>query len=315
MKINQFISLVVVISIFLMITVVPKVYASTTVTFYGTTSDGFIYANTDDSFLYATYEELWNASDSSEIPYIDIDTVEYGTTMAYKLMGIGQSLWFDEFNKMQIFRAFPFFDTSDIPDDDDITITSVVLCLYGKAIYNSTSGFNVTVQSGQPTYPYEPMSHTNFYQGYYSGNGGELNTNTFTTTGYNNITLNSDGRSWINKYGITKLCLRSDRDIDAIEVTGEDEYLFVYTNENGPSTRPMLEVTYQYPPSMNDALVPFLPVVGLILGIAFVVLFFMVANYFLNPTQVGMPLEIIIVPLFSVIFVCVSLLIIGIFGL
>jgi hypothetical protein len=67
-------------------------------------------------------------------------------------------------------------------------------------------------------------------------------------------------------------------------------------------------------PSMNDALIPFLPVIGIAFGVAFVALFFTLAIYYSNPTS-EIPFEKIIVPLFAVISVCSCLLVIGIFGL
>jgi len=67
-------------------------------------------------------------------------------------------------------------------------------------------------------------------------------------------------------------------------------------------------------PSMGNTLFPFLPILGLALGISFVTLFFMIIAYVSNK-QLIIPYEMIFIPLFCVISVCVSLLIIVIFGL
>jgi len=67
-------------------------------------------------------------------------------------------------------------------------------------------------------------------------------------------------------------------------------------------------------PTMRDTLIPFLPILGLALGIAFTVLFLTVIAYVSN-RHLTLPYEMIFVPLFCVIAVGVSLIIIVIFGL
>jgi hypothetical protein len=62
------------------------------------------------------------------------------------------------------------------------------------------------------------------------------------TNGYNAIILSN--LSWINKTGITKLCLRSDRDINGIAPTG-NEYVNVYANEKGSGYQPKLVINYR----------------------------------------------------------------------
>jgi len=70
-----------------------------------------------------------------------------------------------------------------------------------------------------------------------------LNTSSFVN-GYNDIYLNSDGKSWLNRTGLTKLCLRSSRDINGNAPTG-NEYVTVYTTEQGDGYQPKLVITYR----------------------------------------------------------------------
>lgn len=137
-------------------------------------------------------------------------------------------------------RSYFFFDTSSL--DDSANITGAVFSLYGDTDYSDTD-FVITVQNGQPTYPHDPIQAGDYYYTYYSGSGGTLSTATFTTSGYNNITLDSDGISWINLTGTTKYTIRSAEDINSSAPTGVEKVL-VKTYEAGSGYRPKLTVTY-----------------------------------------------------------------------
>mgnify|MGYP000094191735 CR=1 FL=1 len=144
-------------------------------------------------------------------------------------------------NIVWIARAFLYFDTSAIPDDANIT--SATLSIYIKDD-NSETDFQVIIQNGQPTYPHVPLKSGDFYYSYYIGNGGSRDTSEITGSGYWNITLNEDGMNWINKAGYTKLCLRSNRDINNQPPTGPEGITF-YTREIGEAYSPKLYVTYE----------------------------------------------------------------------
>lgn len=146
-----------------------------------------------------------------------------------------------------IFRPFLFYDTSSIPTE--ATITLATLNLYGYLDY-STTDFNITVQNGQPTYPHDPLVVGDYNKANYSGDGGSLSTSGFITTGYNTITLNSDGRSWVTKGGQTKLCIRSDRDIAGTTPTG-DEFVVIYSNEEA-GYQPYLYIEYTIPLQLSS---------------------------------------------------------------
>jgi hypothetical protein len=142
----------------------------------------------------------------------------------------------------RIDRGYVYFDTSAIPDS--ATIASATLYLYGQAD-NSTTDFNLNIQSGMPTYPHDPLVAADFNTTYYSGIGCDpYNTSGFTIAGYNAITLSATGLTWISKTGTTKLCLRSDEDVSASPPSG-DEYVTVYAAEQaGTANDPYLVVNY-----------------------------------------------------------------------
>lgn len=190
--------------------------------FTSTISDGMI------TLGHTTYSVIWGS----------LTGFIYDTDSSYF---IGQT----NTTQFYIHRSFLFFDTSALPPDANIT--SAVLSLNIKTDYSATD-FNVTIQNGQPTYPRDPLETGDYYYGYYSGNGGNRSTSDGLSVGsYWNITLTSDGRSWIQKGGTTKLALRSSEDIASSEPT-DDEYVEIYYVEGGLNVAPKLYITYDYNP-------------------------------------------------------------------
>jgi len=198
----------------------PEVHAySNTRVFTSLNYDGYC------TYLSSTdYETVHNAATA--------DTYDF--TGEYLYVGQGPTYYVD--------RSYLYFDTSLLPDNANIT--SAVLSIYISSDA-SDADFNVTVQNGQPTYPHMPLQPSDYYYGYYTGNGGSRNTTTISGTGYWNITLNSQGRSWIKTDGVTKLCLRSSRDINSQEPTENEEIVF-YALEGGQAYAPKLYVFYEY---------------------------------------------------------------------
>jgi hypothetical protein len=142
----------------------------------------------------------------------------------------------------EMYRSSVYFDTSDIPDD--ATISSATLKLYGDTDGTATNDFLITAQTGtNSTYPHNPLLTGDYDKSNYSGNGSATTTVGLSVAGYNSITLSATGLTWINKTGITKLEIRSDRDIAGVTPTG-DEYIFVYAYEQGAGFRPQLEIVY-----------------------------------------------------------------------
>jgi len=119
-----------------------------------------------------------------------------------------------DFGSFSIYRGFMFFDTSAL--SDNTIIKEATLAINGNPSQFLAQDFNIVIQNGQPDYPHIPLESSDYDRTRYHGNGGSINTADLTPGSYNNINLNSDGKTWINKQGITKLCLRSDRDINGI---------------------------------------------------------------------------------------------------
>ena len=186
-------------------------------TFSSQTYDGFIEKTG------AVYATLWGASSGTYV-FASDDNLAIGQYPSY---------W--------LYRTFVFFDTSIIPDDTNII--SAKLSLYGE-YDGSATNFNITIQNGQPNHPNIPIQLGDYDKTFYSGNGGYLSTVGFSTSSYNNITLNTDGKSWISLSGVTKLCLRSSREISGTTPTNE-EYIQDYSAEKGSVYAPKLYVTYE----------------------------------------------------------------------
>lgn len=192
-----------------------------TSTFYSSSSDGYI-RDSDETYITA-----WGS-----LTGIISDAGNSAT--------IGQKKTIFVPPTYVIYRSFVFFDTSSLVDD--LVIDTAVLGLYGSQDV-SASDFNIVVQDGQPTYPHDPLEIGDYSNLHYSGDGGSFSTSSWSTSGYNNISLNSDGKSWIDKTGWTKLCLRSSEDIAMSSPTGS-EFVLWYTSEQGSGYQPFLEVTW-----------------------------------------------------------------------
>jgi hypothetical protein len=190
-----------------------------TLTVYTTSNDGHIYKS---GSTYSTVQGALTGTINSTKTYLTIGQWKTGFPATYN-----------------IYRGFVYFNTSAIPTN--AYLDNATLSLYKKDDY-STTDFDITVQNGQPTYPHNPMQTGDYAKGHYMGNGGTMNTTGFTT-GYNAIKLNN--LNWINKTGVTKLCLRSSRDISGTAPTGS-EYVNVYSYEfGGIGCQPKLVINYR----------------------------------------------------------------------
>ncbi len=193
-------------------------------TFYSTVDDGFIFAAGNS---YSAVHQAPSGTLRCGEPQLCVGQVE-------------QLIIPPSFN---ILRGALFFDTSSLPDD--ATINSAVLSLYGTSD-NSSADFDITMVDGSGLN--QPLQDTDYgYLGSQNVSGGSFNTSGFSTLGYNDIPLNETGLGWISKTGITKLGLRSSRDIAAI-APSTLEFVTVYPSEEGEGYRPKLVVTYTTPP-------------------------------------------------------------------
>jgi hypothetical protein len=138
-----------------------------------------------------------------------------------------------------VYRAYLYFDTSLLPPDASFSEATLSLYLSSD---DSDTDYNVSIQNGQPTYPHDPLEKADYNLDYYSGDGGNRSTSTLTS-GYWNITLTSTGITWLSLDGTTKLCVRSNHDIDNTAPT-QKEYAIFYAAEQGADKAPKLYVTY-----------------------------------------------------------------------
>ena len=145
-----------------------------------------------------------------------------------------------------IFRAILLFDTSSIPDD--AIITSATLSIYGS-VKTDTGSYAPTIN----VYASLPASSTALIGSDYSTLGTTALATaiayaSWSTTGYNDFTLNAAGIAAINLSGITKLGLR-EATYDAPNnaptwVSGTGAKMEGWSAEKGTTFRPKLTVTY-----------------------------------------------------------------------
>jgi hypothetical protein len=196
------------------------------------------YSDLSNTLEQATYGEL--ESNNTKNGYFAGNNVNYATSNITQTAGIGGSNSDPMYLGQQYgiittvysrYRAYLFFDTSSL------TATSIYMAEIW--LYASSSGsylgtnFNITIQDGQPTFPHDPL-YTNildysdpandYYPANYAGDGGTFDTTNWNATSHALNVINLTETSWINKDGLTKLCLRSDRDINSNTPTG-NEYL------------------------------------------------------------------------------------------
>ncbi len=221
--------------------VVYPVTIDPTTTYTTSSSDGEISAYNED---WSSQNVAWDrAHDPSSADWIFLsDTVlNLGTFAHYRA---DTSKW-----GYQVRRIALYFDTE--PLDDDASIESVVLKLYGYQLATDIGAWTLRIQSGMPTYPSDPLVVGDFSYTYYSGSGGDIASGSMGT-GYKSITLTATGEGWINKTGWTKLMLRDvTNDIGDSAPWVPDNYPFgeynrwkVYAYEQGDGYWPQLEVTY-----------------------------------------------------------------------
>lgn len=188
---------------------------------YYSSGDGWIHYTSG-----GTYASVWERDDGS-----------YTSTSE---LYIGQKK-----SDYKIFKSFVFFNTSTLPDN--AVISSATVGLYGQNDYSSATDFLITLQTGMPTYPTNPLALSDYNKDLYSGDGGNLSTAGFTTSGYNNISLTATGLTWINVSDVTKFAIRSDREIAGTTPSGGDEYVQCRTSGYGVGYKPFLEITYTVP--------------------------------------------------------------------
>ena len=193
-----------------------------TLTVYTNTSDGYLSDSDSD------YDTVWPAKEGT-------------VSDSEGFIAIGQTTPTAEPVNYSIYRGFLFFNTSSLPSN--AIIDNATLNFYKKDDY-STTDFVITVQNGQPNYPHDTLESVDYDKENYGGEGGGLNTTIFKD-GTNEITLMN--LSWINKSSMTKLRLRSSRDINGTQPTG-NEYVTIYSADITEETQfcmPRLIIMYR----------------------------------------------------------------------
>jgi hypothetical protein len=138
---------------------------------------------------------------------------------------------------VEIDRLALIFDTSAIPVS--AVITAARLLIFEEAD-SSFTDFDITIQRCIPPTPHIPVVLGDFDMLQYADDGGSLTTFGLGA-GWFSVPFNPLGLTWINKGGITKLMVRSSRDIAGLW-SGANEYIRI----TGPAGAdfPRLEVTY-----------------------------------------------------------------------
>lgn len=143
-----------------------------------------------------------------------------------------------------LYRTFILFDTSALPDG--ATISAAVVSVYG--VYKLDEfGASVNVYSSNPasntaliTADYDALGTTPFCD-------TPITYSAFSTSGYNDWTLNATGRAAVSKTGITKLSIRESvydaPDSEPTWASTDRSYVQAYAADQG-SNKPKLVVTY-----------------------------------------------------------------------
>ncbi|MCK5641300.1 MAG: hypothetical protein KAJ19_10900, partial [Gammaproteobacteria bacterium] len=184
-------------------------------TYVGTSADGFV-RDTD-----VTYLTAWNAATGTVY-----DTQNY--------VMIGQDIYTGTY---YIFRAFFYFETDGIPDGANIS--SAVISLTTKSA--PPDDMVMVAQSGQPTYPHNPLVVGDYDKTHYSGSyNNEVNTAMGVDSKFY-IPLDPD---WINVTGLTKICVRFDDEIRGLPPALLEYFQVHSVTAATADYRPMLTVTW-----------------------------------------------------------------------
>jgi len=130
---------------------------------------------------------------------------------------IGQQKWGTEY---RIYRSPGLWDTTGIISEG---VASAALC--GEHLGALIADFKIVVQSGQPTFPHSPVIGVDYDKANYGDIGGESETLVAGKGGYSfNTPFEEEALSWIQN-GLTKLMLRSSKELAASPPVGSDEHI------------------------------------------------------------------------------------------
>lgn len=143
-----------------------------------------------------------------------------------------------------IFRNGLFFDTSPLPND--AVIDSCVLRLYVEEAHTDAA-FNIIIVDGSVLH--NPMVVADYRALLpQTISGGSIAADDSWSWEYIDIDLNTVGLSWISTEGITKLSLRSSREINSdVPGDGTNEKAIFETSEQLEEYAPRLVINYHVP--------------------------------------------------------------------
>lgn len=154
----------------------------------------------------------------------------------------------DNYSALQ--RGIETFDTSTITAAS--VISAAVISLYGYSIDNSVGACDVHIVSVTPaanndiaTADYSQFGSTSFANIVYAS---------LSTAGYNDFTLDANGRANVSKTGVSKFGQRSSLDLNNSATWasfGASYFYWQCADSSGTSTDPKLVVTYSIPATGN----------------------------------------------------------------
>ncbi len=192
-----------------------------------------------DGYVYKGDSSDYDTTQNAAIGEFAIITGSYAT--------IGQQFNFEVAGRYMVTRTVLQFDTSSL--GTLIGITSATLAFKVSNIGSPPAqDFNITMVDGTDAEDVlEVADYGELLIATVSG-GSTVFTDPWVADSEKTITFNATGLTWINKTGLTKLCLRSDRDITPTQPTASGERIFIH--QGGKSTealRPLLTIEYVPP--------------------------------------------------------------------
>lgn len=191
-------------------------------------------ATASDCVIDTGWDTSWaNAHDAASGV---VDTADLTPRTAFDAYGVPVDKWLCQ-------RGFPYFDTSLLTPSDTLIKVVLGLYIYSKQ-YTNVGHANLHIVEGVQ---HDPPVATDFGDSLIKvTSGGNINYDDIVEEAFNEIVLNATGMAWINKGGITKLCLKLSGDIDNLEPTGPSygNAILINVQEDGSDYAPYLYIDY-----------------------------------------------------------------------
>ena len=192
---------------------ISPVYA-TEGTFYSTTADGYVGLSGSDWYT--------------------IVAASTGDTVSHTTTSTSLRAWSD--GSKTLYRFFYYFDTSQLPDDANIS--SVVFRFYvesGASYYRYVCAMKGTQADTLTTADFDSFTGSSYGTAYI----------TSSDAAYYNVTFNAQGVSDVVKDGITKVCLRDyTYDYGNTTFSNQLDADIRFTEYSGTTYDPVLIITY-----------------------------------------------------------------------